>query len=80
MEISVTRCPQSISAPVPDLRMLCEPIYIPLIKCGSASINGIKKRGGDGPHITTHHVVGEDNRKMDEKGRWQRRQPLCTLS
>lgn len=37
-------CPQSISAPVPDLIMLCVSIYIPLIKWGSVSINGIKKR------------------------------------
>lgn len=72
MEISAERCPQSISAPVPDPSMPCTPIHIPLIKCGSASINGIKRGGA---HITTHRAVGKDDRKMDEKGRWRGESP-----
>ena len=62
--------------------MLCVSIYISLIKCGSVSINGIKKRERErtGLPITTHHVVGENNRETDEKESWQKKKLLSTLS
>ena len=65
-------CPQSISTPVPDLIMLCVSIYIPLIKCASVSINGIKQRERERERervehrITTHRVVGKTiERRME---------------
>lgn len=39
-----------------------------------------RERERMGPHITTHHVVGENNREIDEKERWQKKKLLCALS
>lgn len=39
-----------------------------------------RERERMGPPITTHHVVGENNRETDEKESWQKKKPLSTLS
>ena len=39
-----------------------------------------RERERTGPPITTHHVVGENNRETDEKESWQKKKLLSTLS
>lgn len=39
-----------------------------------------KKERENEPRLTTHHVVGGNNREIDEKERWPKKKLLCTLS